>query len=108
MPRKLIQTACPYKIPFKGWGNVDKAIEGVYNTIKTIKPQVVFSVSPAPNKEGNFNNLYADIAKWTQSGWVDILIPQLYQEIGNSYNPFVAALNEDHVESKPSNTVEKK
>jgi uncharacterized lipoprotein YddW (UPF0748 family) len=74
-------------------GNVDKAIEGVYNTIKTIKPQVVFSVSPAPNKEANFNNLYADIAKWTQSGWVDILIPQLYQEIGNSYNPFEGNLS---------------
>ena len=74
-------------------GNVDKAIEGVYNTIKDTKPQVVFSVSPAPNKDNNFNSLYADIAKWTQAGWVDILIPQLYQEIGNSYNPFEGNLS---------------
>lgn len=74
-------------------GNVDKAIEGVYNTIKATKPQVVFSVSPAPNKDNNFNSLFADIAKWTQSGWVDILIPQLYQEIGNSYNPFEGNLS---------------
>lgn len=73
--------------------NVDKAIEGVYNTIKATKPQVVFSVSPAPNKQDNFNTLYADIAKWTQAGWVDILIPQLYQEIGNSYNPFEGNLS---------------
>lgn len=68
--------------------NVDKAIEGVFNTIKATKQEVVFSVSPAPNKTDNFNNLYADVAKWTSSGWVDILIPQLYQEIRNSYNPF--------------------
>lgn len=74
-------------------GNVDKAIEGVYNTIKTTKPQVVFSISPAPNKDDNYNTLYADIAKWTQAGWVDILIPQLYQEIGNSYNPFEGNLS---------------
>lgn len=74
-------------------GNVDKAIEGVYNTIKSTKPAVVFSISPAPNKDNNFNSLYADIAKWTVSGWVDILIPQLYQEIGNSFNPFEGNLS---------------
>ena len=74
-------------------GNVDKAIEGVFNTIKNTKPQVIFSVSPAPNKDDNFNALYADIAKWTQAGWVDILIPQLYQAIGNSYNPFEGNLS---------------
>ncbi len=69
-------------------GNVDKAIEGVFNTIKTTKPSVVFSVSPAANKDNNYNSLFADVAKWNSSGWVDIVIPQLYQEIGNSYNPF--------------------
>ncbi|MGN0021033.1 MAG: glycoside hydrolase family 10 protein [Sphingobacterium hotanense] len=69
-------------------GNVDKAIEGVFNTIKATKPQMVFSVSPAANKDNNYNGLFADVAKWTSSGWVDILIPQLYQEIGNSFNPF--------------------
>ncbi len=74
-------------------GNVDKAIEGVYNTIKATKPAVVFSVSPAPNKDTNYNSLFADIAKWTSSGWVDILIPQLYQEIGNSFNPFEGNLS---------------
>lgn len=74
-------------------GNVDKAIEAVYNIIKEKKPSVVFSVSPAPNKESNYNNLFADVAKWTQAGWVDILVPQLYQEIGNSYNPFEGNLS---------------
>lgn len=74
-------------------GNVDKAIEGVFNTVKTTKPAMLFSVSPAANKLNNFNALYADVAKWTSSGWVDVLIPQLYQEIGNSYNPFEGNLS---------------
>jgi uncharacterized lipoprotein YddW (UPF0748 family) len=68
--------------------NVDKAIELIYNTIKTHKPSVVFSISPAASRSYNYNTLYADLPKWTQAGWVDILIPQLYQEIGNSSNPF--------------------
>lgn len=68
--------------------NVDKAIEGIYNTIVATKPEVVFSVSPAANKDYNYNTLYADLAKWCQSGWVDVLIPQLYQEIGNPSNNF--------------------
>ena len=69
-------------------GNVEKAIEGVFNTIKTAKPEVVFSVSPAASRSYNFNTMFADLPKWTSSGWVDILIPQLYQEIGNPSNPF--------------------
>ncbi len=68
--------------------NVDKAIELIHNTIKTHKQEVVFSISPAASRAYNYNTLYADLPKWTSSGWVDILIPQLYQEIGNSSNPF--------------------
>lgn len=68
--------------------NVDKAIELIFNTIKTNKPQVVFSISPAASRSYNYNTLYADLPKWTSSGWVDILIPQLYQEIGNPSNDF--------------------
>lgn len=68
--------------------NVDKAIGLIFNTIKDQKPEVVFSISPAASRSYNYNTLYADLPKWTQAGWVDILIPQLYQEIGNSSNPF--------------------
>lgn len=69
-------------------GNVDKAIQGVYNVIVSTKPGVVFSISPAASKDYNYKTLYADIAKWCQEGWVDLLIPQLYQEIGNKSNDF--------------------
>lgn len=73
-------------------GNVDKAIQGVHEAIVATKPAVVFSVSPAASKNYNYNTLYADVAKWCQQGWLDLLIPQLYQEIGNSSNDFRANL----------------
>lgn len=74
--------------------NVNKAIKGVYDAIVATKPSVVFSVSPAPDISKNFNSLYADVKKWNQEGWVDIVIPQLYQEIGNQYNDFRLRLAE--------------
>lgn len=68
--------------------NVDQAIELIFNAIKLNKPELVFSISPAASRSYNYNTLFADLPKWTSSGWLDLLIPQLYQEVGNSYNPF--------------------
>lgn len=73
--------------------NVDKAIKAVYDVIVATKPGVVFSVSPAPDINKNFNSLYADVKKWNQEGWIDLVIPQLYQEIGNQFNPFEGRLS---------------
>ncbi|MBS7333840.1 MAG: family 10 glycosylhydrolase, partial [Weeksellaceae bacterium] len=68
--------------------NVDATMKIVSDMIKATKPAVVFSVSPAPNHQSNFNNLFADVPKWGKEGWVDVIMPQLYQEIGNPYNDF--------------------
>src|SRR5690606_16926414 len=73
--------------------NVDKAIKGVYDIIVATKPEVVFSVSPAPDPDYNYKTLFADVKKWAEQGWIDVLIPQLYQEIGNPYNDFQNRLN---------------
>src|SRR5699024_7102763 len=73
--------------------NVNKAIKAVNDVIIDTKPEVVFSVSPAANGDYNYNTLFADVVKWTKEGWVDIIIPQLYQEIGNKYNDFRSTLN---------------
>lgn len=73
-------------------GNVDQAIKSVYDVIVLTKPGVAFSVSPAPSNAYNMNTLYANVTKWCQEGWVDIVIPQLYQEIGNASNDFKANL----------------
>lgn len=74
-------------------GNVNEAIKGVYQIIVATKPAVVFSVSPAPDPDYNFKTLFADVRKWCEEGWLDLVIPQLYQEIGNRYNDFQTRLN---------------
>ncbi len=74
--------------------NVNKTIKGVHDAIVDTKPSVVFSVSPGPDISKNYNSLYADVKKWNQEGWVDVIIPQLYQEIGNQYNDFRQRLAE--------------
>lgn len=68
--------------------NVDAAIKAVHDVIVATKPEVVFSVSPAPDPDYNFKTLFADVKKWNEQGWLDIVIPQLYQEIGNRFNDF--------------------
>ena len=73
--------------------NVDRAIEGVYEAIVETRPEVVFSISPAPSHDYNYGTLFADVRKWCQEGWVDLVIPQLYQEIGNPFNDFQNNLN---------------
>ncbi|MGV3528596.1 MAG: glycoside hydrolase family 10 protein [Flavisolibacter sp.] len=73
--------------------NVDKAIKAVHDVIVATKPEVVFSVSPAPDPNYNLNTLFADVKKWNEQGWLDLVIPQLYQEVGNQYNDFQTRLN---------------
>lgn len=72
--------------------NVDKLIELVGSTIKSIKPWVRFGISPfgiwrnkASDPHGsessglqNYDDLYADVILWAQNGWIDYLAPQLY------------------------------
>ena len=78
--------------------NVNRLIQELHDTIRTIKPWVKFGVSPFGiyhnHKEGdilpgsatrgseNYAVLYADVLKWVNNGWVDYNIPQLYWNIG--------------------------
>ncbi len=98
----------PYSTKFKSiedWRreNVNKTIQELQQTIKEIKPYVQFGVSPfgvwrnrkddelgSETNAGvtNYDNLYADVYKWMQSGWVDYVIPQLYWSRNNSAVPF--------------------
>ena len=57
---------------------VDSLIVAMHDTIKAIKPNAVFSISPQGNYDNNYNTMYADIALWSARGWCDVIIPQLY------------------------------
>lgn len=75
--------------------NVDMLIEEIHGKIAASKPWVRFGVSPFGiwrNKKSdprgsdtnglqNYDALYADVLLWSEKGWVDYLLPQLYWEL---------------------------
>ncbi len=83
--------------------NVDKFIETVGRSIKKIKPEIVFGISPfgiwqpdAAKGIAGFNSyaeLYADSRKWLQDGTVDYLSPQLYWETARKGQSFPVLLD---------------
>jgi len=83
--------------------NVNRFIEDVGRTVKKIKPDVVYGISPfgiwqpIPEKDiGGFNayaELYADAKKWLQDGTVDYLTPQLYWETARKKQSFPVLLD---------------
>ncbi len=78
--------------------SVDILIKSVHEDIRAIKPWVRFGISPfgiyrnKKNWEGGsetngtqcYDDLYADVLLWANSGWIDYVIPQLYWEIGHT------------------------
>ncbi len=77
--------------------NVNLIISELQQTIKGIKPWVDFGISPfgvwrnfrtdprgSKTTAGttNYDDLYADIRLWLESGMIDYVVPQLYWEIG--------------------------
>ncbi|MGQ8338094.1 glycoside hydrolase family 10 protein [Sunxiuqinia sp. A32] len=78
--------------------NVNQIIQKLDKTIKSTKPWVKFGISPFGvwrNKKDdvrgsdssagttNYDQLYADILKWQEEGWIDYMLPQLYWEFGH-------------------------
>lgn len=78
--------------------NVDVLIEQISKKIKAIAPHVKFGISPfgvwrnqdrdpvngSETRAGqtSYDDLYADVIKWMDEGWIDYLVPQLYWHIG--------------------------
>ena len=76
---------------------VDSLIYMVHRTVKAIKPNMRFGISPfgvwrnsdrdprgSNTRAGQtcYDDLYADVLKWMQEGWIDYVMPQLYWNIG--------------------------
>jgi uncharacterized lipoprotein YddW (UPF0748 family) len=77
--------------------NVDLIIKQLHDTIETVRPTVAFGISPfgvwrnqADDPRGsatragqtNYDDLYANILKWQEEGWIDYITPQIYWHIG--------------------------
>ncbi len=78
--------------------NVNIFVKQLADSIHATKPWVKFGVSPfgiyrnartaagGSNTRGlqNYDDLYADVIKWVNEGWIDYCVPQLYWQIGHS------------------------
>lgn len=77
--------------------NVNYFVKELATRIKSVKPHLKFGISPfgvwrnidkdvngSATQAGqtNYDDLYADVLKWLQEGWIDYVTPQLYWHIG--------------------------
>lgn len=77
--------------------NINKFVQRVHDSIKSIKPDVKFGISPPGvwRNKGNdpkgsetlglaaYDWIYADVLWWLKNKWVDYIAPQLYWNIGH-------------------------
>lgn len=101
------ETFYKYGVNFKNiedWrrNNVDTLIHILSDSIHTAKKYMKFGVSPfgiwrnkGQDPDGSESNgfdgygkLYADARKWTMSGWVDYINPQIYFPFGYKVAPY--------------------
>ena len=87
--------------------NVDILIKSIHEDLAKAKPWVRFGISPfgiyrnkkswegGSNTNGleNYDGLFADVLLWTEQGWIDYLIPQLYWQIGHKAADYTTLAN---------------
>lgn len=88
--------------------NNDLLIRALHRRIKQQKPGISFGISPfgvwrnaARDSLGSdtragvttYDDLYADVRKWLEQGWIDYVAPQLYWHIGHPAADFETLLN---------------
>ncbi len=88
--------------------NCDSIIKNLWDLISSHPHRVKFGISPfgvwrslkddpnGSNTTGggnNYDELYADIRKWLQNGWMDYCVPQLYWELNHPTNRYDVLLD---------------
>jgi len=119
-PYKIDDLAFPDSIEYAKYGepygslgdwrrnNNDQLIEAMAVAVKAKKPYVFFGISPFGvwrNKKDDplgsdtragvrsYDDLYADVLKWLENGWIDYVAPQLYFNIGLEVADYETLLN---------------
>ena len=80
--------------------NVDSMVIKVQQTIRSIKPNCLFSVSPQGNYDNDYSVMYCDVKKWSKNGWIDVLIPQIYWSTETYFSPRLKIFSDLTVDSK--------
>ena len=96
------------KSPSQRRGYIDDFVQDMYKSVKSSKPWVRVGISPfgiyrnkksTPDGSGsntnglqNYDDLYADVARWVKEGWIDYNIPQIYWEIGHPAADYITLI----------------
>ena len=86
--------------------DVNEMVALVYQTIKSIKPEVAFGISPAgiwKNSDSDpsgsdtkgfegYYSVYGDVRYWIQNNLVDYVVPQIYWETASTATPYETVL----------------
>ncbi len=97
--------------------NVNTLIRELKRTILLTKPWVRFGISPfgiyrnkksTPDGSGsdtnglqNYDNLYADVLRWVNEGWIDYNMPQIYWEIGHPAADYITLIEWWNKKARP-------
>ena len=74
---------------------INTTIKSVYKLIKDYNKNNIFSISPDGNIDNNYDYHFADIKTWLkESGYVDIIMPQVYYGFDNDLKPFEKVVTE--------------
>jgi len=74
---------------------INELVSGVYKSIKEIKPNILFGISPDGNIDNNYEIHYADVRKWlSEDGYIDYIMPQIYYGFFHDTKPFIEVINE--------------
>jgi len=80
-------------LPLGDWRRelVSQFVRGLYRIVHSARPGAILSVSPSANMERNFNECYADTARWMREpGFADWMVPQVYYGFEHAKLPFEA------------------
>ena len=86
--------------------NVNSFISELYSSIKAVKEDMKFGVSPfgiwrngesigGSNTSGlsSYDDVYLDSKKWIQEGWIDYIIPQIYWQFDHKSAAFATLVD---------------
>jgi len=70
---------------------VSQFVAGLYRTVHRVKPGAILSISPTANIAKNYDDYYADAARWMREpGFADWMVPQVYFGFEHAKLPFAA------------------
>ncbi len=71
------------------FANCDRLVSALYGAVKGANSSALFGVSCQGSLENNYNQMYADVKKWTTAdGYLDYIMPQIYYGFDNSAQPY--------------------